>query len=232
MALFNNKKETEEKIEEKWIWVDGFKGTKKDMTCNGYQYELGKRYDMPEDAEIVECHSGFHLCLKLEDVFGYYQVENDHRFFKVRALVRETDVATYGRRLRSFERKDKIVAKSIEFISECSIDEIFAAAVPEVELARWTDEDKVSALTIGIREASKIISARTLVNLGYSAPFADFLINNGMLSMAEAVGSQTDLSMDMKVWMIMTAVNRREATESQIRNLRIQNDMLRRSFNF
>lgn len=34
--------------EEKWIWVDGYKGTDKDMKCRGYQYEFGKQFDIPE----------------------------------------------------------------------------------------------------------------------------------------------------------------------------------------
>lgn len=229
MALFNLEKK-EEKVEEKWVWVDGYKGTRKDMTCHDYQYELGKRHDMPEDAEIEECRSGFHMCLNLKDVFMYYDIGDDHRFFKVRALVREDDVARYNNRGR-LNRRDKLVAKSIEFISECSIDEIFSAALPEAELKeRWTDEDKIAALTIGIREASKIIATRTLVAIGYSTLFAAFLVDNGMFQMAEAVGSQPDLSIDTKVWLIMTSLNRKEL-EDQRRHLEARAQMAK-SFNF
>ena len=223
MALFNLDKK-EEKVEEKWIWVDGFKGTDKDMKCNGYQYELGKRHDMPEDAEIVECMCGFHLCLNLVDVYEYYRIKDDHRFFKVRALVRETDTAEYGRRSGRFGRKDKLVAKSIEFISECTIDEIFDV-LPENDLRNWTDADKADAITLGIHAVAKVVGTRTLIGLGYSAPFSKFLFEHGMFYMAEEVGSQTDLSMDMKVWMIMTAISRRDADSNS-------NGLIRRSFNF
>lgn len=206
MALFNIDKK-EQKVEENWIWVEGYKGTEKDMKCHNYQYELGKRHDMPEDEEIMECQSGFHLCLNLKDVYGYYTIGDDHRFFKVRALVREDDFARCGDRGR-LRRKDKLVAKSIEFISECTVDEIFGV-FPKENLRHWTSEDKNSALTLGIQEVAKTVGCRVLTSLGYSAPFADFLFAQGMFLMAEAVGSQTDLSMDMKVWMIMTAVERK-----------------------
>lgn len=97
----NNSDETATEIEktesEEWIWVDGYKGTKSDMTCNGYQYELGKRYVMPPDEDIVECASGFHLCLILNDVFDYYSIHNNNRFFKVKALVRKSDYEEYGK---------------------------------------------------------------------------------------------------------------------------------------
>ena len=216
MALFNLEKK-EEKVEEKWIWVDGYKGTNKDMTCNGYQYELGKRFDMPEDKEIVECSSGFHLCLNLSHVFGYYRIGNDNRFFKVRALVREDDVAKYIDRdakpsfdgtfryipySRTRREKDKLVAKSIEFISECTVDEIFSAFDSE-EIKDWTDDDKTAALSLGVNTVAKLVEVRVLETLGYSKPFATLIVNENMYTLAYAAGSQTDLSMDMKVWLIM-----------------------------
>ena len=59
----------EEKIKEaeEWVWIEGYKGTYRDMTCaNDYQFELGKRFDMDcEGDEIKQCEKGFHLCLTL-----------------------------------------------------------------------------------------------------------------------------------------------------------------------
>ena len=81
--------------EEEWIWVEGYKGTDKDMKCRDFQYGLGVQYDMPEDQEIQECESGFHLCLYLSDVFHYYEVGCGNRFFKVKALVRKVDKESY-----------------------------------------------------------------------------------------------------------------------------------------
>ena len=58
--------------DETWIWVEGFKGTNKYMQGHGnYQFEIGKRYDMPEDVKIVDCHAGFHLSLKMKDVLKH-----------------------------------------------------------------------------------------------------------------------------------------------------------------
>lgn len=80
--LMPGEKTEENKEPEEWIWVDGYKATKADMTCYDYQYELGKQHDMPEDEDIIECRSGFHLCLRLEDVFSYYKIGKDNRFFQ------------------------------------------------------------------------------------------------------------------------------------------------------
>ena len=89
--------EDEPKPQEEWVWVDGYKGTDKDMKCRDFQYELHKVYDMPEDAEIVECSSGFHLCLEKEHVFRFYDIGKGNRFFKVKALVCRSDYESYGK---------------------------------------------------------------------------------------------------------------------------------------
>ena len=55
-----------------YVWVEGYKGTDKNMCCqNDFQYELGVEVSLPEDEEPVGCKRGFHFCLELKDVFYY-----------------------------------------------------------------------------------------------------------------------------------------------------------------
>lgn len=54
-----------------------YKGTDKDMKCQGFQFELGKEY-VEEEAEL--CVKGFHGCEYPLDVFGHY-APADSRFF-------------------------------------------------------------------------------------------------------------------------------------------------------
>lgn len=204
-------KENTDKKEE-WIWVEGYKGTDADMRCRDEQYELGKRYDMPDESKIKECSCGYHLCLMLEDVFGHYPICRGNRFFKVRALVRADDVKYYdmtprrkgkgrskGRARISFDyMKDKLAAKSIEFIRELTVDEIFEHTM----LSDWTTEQKTKALKTSVAEVEANIQVDILAEYGYSKPFAIYLIACGMFEVAKAVGSQEDLSMDMKCLMI------------------------------
>lgn len=198
--------------EEKWIWVDGFKGTDRNMCCRDYQYELGKQFDMPEDAEIEDCVSGFHLCKDLNDVFDYYSIGVGNRYFAVRALVREKDYKEYGVRQNVMwsltPSRDKLAAKSIEFIRELSVEEIFNG-LKNPDTSDWTTEEKEEALCDGLeviinrrREERNKQRLEELVSLGYSRAFAGYLIENDKYDSAVAVASQPELSMDMKCLII------------------------------
>ena len=50
----------------------GYKGFDKDLKCRGFQYEIGKTYEM--DEEPILCKRGFHFCEKLIDVAPYYPI--------------------------------------------------------------------------------------------------------------------------------------------------------------
>lgn len=191
--------------EEEWVWVTGYKGTEKDMSCRGYQFELGFQYDVEDDEVVETCKSGFHLCLKLNDVFNYYGIGQGCRFFEVRALVRKDEADKYGTWFSDMgmwglgSRLDKLAAKSIEFVRELSVDEI----LQNQGVDDWSMEDKLKALEIGIDGARKLRLKDDLVKVGYSETFAQWLIEKDKARVALAVGSQPDFSMDMKVWTIM-----------------------------
>jgi hypothetical protein len=204
-AVTTTKSDEAVKLPEKWIWVDGYKGTNKDMQGHGnYQFEIGKRYDMPLDTEIRDCHAGFHLSLNLKDVFKHYRVGNSNRFFKVRALVRERDYNNYGKTDMEWGWlvggvKDKLVSQSIEFVRELTPDEVLR----DTEAANWSFEHKRIAMINGLDAASRVVKTDELVELGYSRAFAAHVVKRGAYETAKAVASQPDLSMDMKALMIM-----------------------------
>ena len=199
--------------EEEWVWIDGFKGTDKNMVCKDYQYAMDTMFEMPADKEISLCSSGFHFCKELRDVFRYYDVSGGNRFFEVKALVRAVDTGS----------TEKMVAKSIIFTRELDADEILKEAVSKLttwerinmNLHEWTDEQKKLALSIGLRQAYGEFLTDKLVVYGYSRPFAAHIIYMGGYDVACAVGTQEDLSMDMKAMYIyqsiMTRMNEKPA---------------------
>ena len=208
-----------EKLYDDWIWVEGFKGTNKDMTCRDFQFEYNKIFEMPVGTPIVDCESGFHLCLTLDDVFNYYPIGDGRRFFRVRALVRKSDFYEYGKKgINPYEPntmqaamwaiqnsvlgnacRDKLAAKAIEFIYELTPDEVCAST----EMKDWTRDEKFLALAVNKNHVIKMREIDTLVRDGYSKPFAELIVDQKKFRVAHSVGSQQDLSMDMKVYYIL-----------------------------
>ena len=60
--------------------IKSYKGFDKDMKCRGFQYEVGKEYEM--DGEIKCCNRGFHACKYPLEVWDYYDMLNS-RFAEV-----------------------------------------------------------------------------------------------------------------------------------------------------
>lgn len=186
--------------EEEWVWVEGYKGTDRDMCCREFQYELNKQFDMPEDVNIEECTSGFHLCLILFNVFNYYPIGRGHRFFKVKALVRKSDKEKYGKMTYSAfgcptVPHDKLAAKSIIFVSELTIDEVLKGSGVD----NLPEKYKRLAIEYDPYYAYNQYNINILIEDGYSETFATHIIKINKFEIAHTFGSQKDLSMDVKV---------------------------------
>lgn len=196
--------------EEKWIWVEGYKGTDKNMQGYGnFQFEIGKQYDIPEGQKIEVCSNGFHLCKTLPEVFSHYYLGLNNRFFKVKALVKEKDyIRGYSdyplRYFIAAYNNNKIVAKSIILEEEIDTKELIIAAGYDKE---FTDEDDwMDIRTTSIEDVRKDKNRKLLINdCGFSFAFANLIIEKGLVNKALAVGSQNGLSMDMKAYLIFCA---------------------------
>ena len=201
--------------EEEYIWIKGFKGTNKDMRCQDYQYELDKQFDLDADVEPVICSKGFHLCKKLESVFQYYKIGNGNRFFEVEALVKKSDLnperkknstpnvyVPYGYLPGFSGSKDKYAAKSIRFIRELTVDEVFEV-VSDEEVRGWTEEQKKRAMETSIAAVRPEVREFELCAAGYSPVFSKYIAGDtGRYQTAMAMASLPDVSMDIKVMAI------------------------------
>ena len=105
--------------------VTAFKAFKKDWTCRGFQYEVGKTYTHDGDVEI--CESGFHVCLHPLDVLRYYPAAGSK--FAVVNIEGATD-----------ERGEdtKVAGSKITITAELQISELIESAVTHVfDAAKW-----------------------------------------------------------------------------------------------
>lgn len=103
--------------------MKAYKAFNPDMTCRGFQYEIGKTYAIKE--EPIMCERGFHACLSLETVFRYYLPYKKPILCEVEVL---GDVV-HG---RFFD--DKVVTNKIQIVRELTEDEVTKYALEQFKL--------------------------------------------------------------------------------------------------
>ena len=190
--------------EKEWVWIEGYKGTDRNMTCRDFQFEIGKKYSLLKEEEPVLCEKGFHLCLELRDVFKYYDICYNNRFFKVKALVEKERVkepTSNNIFWNPFSRPDKLVAKSIIFTEELSIDEIFK----DSDIEHLPLEYKEFAVENGIEKALKKF-VKDRLTFAYGDELAFYIVERTDLQKSELAGilaDRTDLTMYEKLSLIL-----------------------------
>ena len=198
--------------DDEWIWVEGYKGTRKDMTArfNDFKYELNKQYEIDEEPEV--CKKGFHFCLELSDVFEYYTLEKNHRFFKVKALVRKSDYEKYGTYNPydySGKRYNKMAAKAIILLEELFTKEIVEEYYNTSNYERLDEKFNIILIEKGYYPAWEACYVNRMVKVGYTQEFAEYLVKHSQqkTKLAIAIGNLPELSMDTKVKLIFDKVH-------------------------
>ena len=93
--------------------IKAYKAFNSDLTCKGFQYEVGKEYHHKGKLEL--CESGFHACPKLVDCFRFYPFRE--------AETRVAEVLVWGK----VEYEDvgvKLCASNIKIVRELAWSEV------------------------------------------------------------------------------------------------------------
>ena len=62
----------------------GYKAFNRDLTCRGFQYEIGKTYSI--QGLPILCQKGFHFCENIADTYRYYPMSDNTRICKIEAI--------------------------------------------------------------------------------------------------------------------------------------------------
>lgn len=76
--------------------MKGYKAFNQDLTCLGFQYEIGKTFEMPEYP--ILCERGFHFCTTIIDCYEYYPFSKNTIIAEIEAIG-EIDCASYENKL-------------------------------------------------------------------------------------------------------------------------------------
>ncbi|HBN7750142.1 TPA: hypothetical protein L3597_006174 [Pseudomonas aeruginosa] len=153
--------------------VTAYKGFKQDLTCRGYQFEIGGTYK--HEGEVEACASGFHSCEYPLDVFGYY-APSESRFAIVKAsghLSRHND-------------DSKIASATLVVEAEISMPTMISRAIDWV----MSKVDKSVEQTVVGETASNTGDYSAASNTGYQSAAS----NTGYQSAASNTGYQSAAS--------------------------------------
>ena len=107
-----------------------YKAFNKDLTCKGFQYEIGKEYEI--DGEIELCRNGFHACESPMETFDYYPML-DSRFCEVEQT---------GEILKE-ENSTKVCSSKIKIVAELKLADMIKLGIEW--LKEITSPDKVKS---------------------------------------------------------------------------------------
>ena len=146
-------------MEEKVI---AYKGFNKDLTCRGFQYEIGKEY---EEQEVSVCKSGFHACENPLDVLDYYDDMLNNRFCKVEQS------GTIKK------ENHKQASSKIKIVAEIGFTGLFKAGIEWIK--EITNPTHIIDETKGKNDKDKIGSSGGYAKIGSSGDYAQIGSSGG-----------------------------------------------------
>lgn len=106
--------------------ITTYKGFKQDLTCRGFQFEMGKTFE--HKGKVRACSSGFHSCEYPLDCFGYYPP----------AESRYAETVAQGDISREDGGDTKIASASNTIKAEISVHQLVTRAIEWI----WSRVDK------------------------------------------------------------------------------------------
>ena len=136
--------------------ITTYKGFDKDLKCRGFQYEVGKEYELPKGESVSVCSNGFHACESPLEVLDYYFMDGSAN------LSRFCEVEQSGEFSKEVE-STKVASSKIKIKKEITFADLIELGV------EWLKE-KASNDRGG--DLTKIASSGKCAHIGSSGYFA------------------------------------------------------------
>ena len=143
--------------------IIAYKGFDKDLKCRGFQYEIGKEYELPEGEEPELCKQGFHACESPLNVFDYYFIDDNAQFARF-CEVEQSGV------VKKKDNGEKNVSSKIKIKAELKFADFIKLGVERIK-------EKTAPQTIGekkneIGDDAQIGSSGNYAKIGSSGNYA------------------------------------------------------------
>ena len=163
--------------------IIAYKGFDKDFKCRGFQYEVGKTYEM--DGNIACCNRGFHACESPMKAFDYYDMLTS-RFAEVEQSGK-IDKEAVSTKTCSSRIKIKAELKLADIIN-LGVEWLKEITSPSKIEANNTSNDGYSAKIGSSGDSAKIGSSGDSAKIGSSGDYAKI----GSSGYSAKIGSSGD----------------------------------------
>jgi hypothetical protein len=136
--------------------IKSYKGFNQDMTCRGFQYEVGKEY---ETSKAECCQQGFHGCESPLEVLGHYFLDDECR------LARFAEVEQSGKLSRE-DGSTKVASTKIKINAELNLAGLIKAGVEWIKEKSALDKDDED------KDYAQIGSSGDYAQIGSSGDYA------------------------------------------------------------
>ena len=176
-------------MEEKKIIA--YKGFDKNLKCRGFQYEVGKEYEM--DGDIKCCERGFHACESPLEVFDHYDMLNS-RFAEVE----------HSGEIDKEENTTKVCSSKIKVKAELKLADMINLGVEWIkEVTSPTKVKKDDKLNDNGGDYAKIGSSGDYAQIGSSGDYAQ-IESTGEHSVVMAAGYNSIAKAKIGSWITLS----------------------------
>ena len=144
--------------------IIAYKGFDKDLKCRGFQYEVGKEYELPNGEKPNVCDTGFHACESPLEVLDYYFMDDNAN------LSRFCEVEQSGELSHQDDKgSTKVASSKIKIKAEIKFADLIKLGVEW--LKEKTSPEKVEKTEDGLNDSgysAKIGSSGNSAQIGSS----------------------------------------------------------------
>ena len=139
--------------------IIAYKGFNKNLRCRGFQYEVGKEYELPKGEKPEVCSNGFHACKSPLEVLIYYFLDGDAN------LSRFCEVEQSGEFSKE-EDSTKVASSKIKIKAEITFTDLIKLGI------EWLKEKISSAQIASSGKFAQIASAGDYEQIASSGKYA------------------------------------------------------------
>lgn len=183
--------------------VIAFKGFDKDLKCNGFQYEVGKEYELPADGkQPIACEYGFHACENPIDALLFYFINQSceiSRFCKVeQSGMMSVDV----RNIKTASSKIRILEEmTVEQFVKCCANYVYERYLNNVtsfvsEYDETTEKFSSILSDEGMKQTNVVL--KTSFASAYISGFSSTAYLRNIRDFVESTGSYQKIVMDFE----------------------------------